>query len=394
MPAPRPWPTSLAATLLLMSPFDLLASLGMDIYLPVVPLMPAVLAATPALVQLTLSLYLLLLGCGQLLFGPLSDRIGRRPVLLGGALLFTLASAGLALASSAGLFLALRLVQAAGAAAMLVATFATVRDVYAARREGAVIYSLLGSMLAFVPAFGPLLGAGVDHGFGWRGIFWLLAGLGALAGLHALWRWPETRPEGGDGVRLRHVGAILASGPFWTYTLGFSAAMGAFFVYFSTAPAVLIGGLGLTPIGFSLAFGTAALVMIATARFAGRFTARWGRRGCLIRGMALLLAGAGLLALGQAAVGPSLWAFLVPVWVISAGIAVTCAVTANGALQGFGHVAGTATALYACLEGLIVGAVGTLMVLALPAGTAWPLAGFCALAALIVTGLALRLPAE
>ena len=394
MPAPRPWPHSLAAALILMSPFDLLASLGMDIYLPVVPLMPAALSATPAQVQLTLSLYLLLLGCGQLLFGPLSDRIGRRPVLLGGALLFMGASAGLAVTSSAAAFLGLRLLQAAGGAAALVATFATVRDVYATRREGAVIYSMLGSMLAFVPAFGPLLGAAVDHAAGWRAIFWLLAALALLATARAMRHWPETRPLDGDGVRLIHLRAILASRSFWTYTLGFSAAMGAFFVYFSTAPSVLIGQLGLGSLGFSLVFGTSALVMIATARLAGRFVARWGRRGCLLRGMALLLLGALLLAAGPALAGLSVWTFMAPVWVISAGIAVTCAVTANGALDGFGHVAGTATALYSCLEGLIVAALGTLAVLLLPAGTGWPLAGFCAVAALVVTGLARRLPAE
>lgn len=393
MPSPKAWTHTLPAALLLMSPFDLLASLGMDVYLPVVPRMPGILATTPAVIQLTLSLYLLLLGCGQLLLGPLSDRVGRRPVLLGGALLFTLASAGLAATSSAAIFVALRLLQAVGGAAALVATFATVRDVYAWRREGAVIYGLFGSMLAFVPAFGPLLGALVDHGFGWRGIFLLLALLGAVAGLRALRHWPETRPPAGDGVRLSHVGDILASAPFWIYTLGFSAAMGAFFVYFSTAPRVLIGRLGLDPVSFSLVFATVALVMIATTRFAARFVARWGRRGCLIRGMALLLAGAALLALGQICAFPSLWAFIAPVWVVAAGISVTCAVTANGALQAFGHVAGTATALHYCLESVIVGAAGTLAVLWLPADTAWPLVGFCATAALVVIALARRLPA-
>lgn len=136
---PVQWNFSLAAALVLMAPFDLLASMGMDIYLPVIPHMSEALQTSPEMVQLTLSLYLGGLGTGQLIFGPLSDKIGRKPVLLGGALIFTCASAGLALTGSAPVFLALRLLQSAGAAAMLVATFATVRDVYAQRAESAVI---------------------------------------------------------------------------------------------------------------------------------------------------------------------------------------------------------------------------------------------------------------
>lgn len=115
------------AALLLMAPFDILASLAMDIYLPVVPDMPGILATTPAIIQLTLSLYMIVLGLGQIVFGPVSDRIGRRPVLIGGALLFAAASLLMAATASAPAFLALRLLQAIGASAALVATFATVR---------------------------------------------------------------------------------------------------------------------------------------------------------------------------------------------------------------------------------------------------------------------------
>ena len=153
------WAYSLPIALVLMAPFDLLASLAMDIYLPAVPVMPAELGTSPEVVQLTLSLYLLGLGLGQILFGPLSDRIGRRPVVLGGAAVFALASAVLAMTSEPAPFVALRLAQALGASAALVATFATVRDVYAERPESTTIYGLFSSMLAFVPALAPILGA-------------------------------------------------------------------------------------------------------------------------------------------------------------------------------------------------------------------------------------------
>jgi MFS transporter, DHA1 family, chloramphenicol/florfenicol resistance protein len=375
-----------------MAPFDVLASLAMDAYLPAVPRMPGALETTPAAIQLTLGLYLLVLGSGQLVFGPLSDRFGRRPVLLGGAGLFALASAALAGTSSALVFLILRVVQAAGGAASLVATFATVRDVYATRPESARLYGMLGAILVLVPALGPVLGAIIDARFGWQGIFFSLALLGGCAGTHAIFRWPETRPRAHRYVRMAHVREMLGNAPFWIYTLGFSTAMGAFFVYFSTAPLVLINRAGLTPVEFSLAFATVALIMMMMSRFVGRLVERWGESGCLLRGMAVLMAGAVLLSLGQILLFPSLLGFIGPMWLIATGISITCAVTANGALRPFGHAAGTATAIYSCIESLLVTSLGTVSVTLLPPDTAWPLAAFCAIASLTTIVLARRWP--
>jgi DHA1 family florfenicol/chloramphenicol resistance protein-like MFS transporter len=391
MPAPKAWTYSPSAALLLLAPFNLLASLGMDAYLPVVPLMSQALSTSPAIIQLTLSLYLLVLGSGQLAFGPLSDRIGRRPVLLVGATLFTVTSAALAFTSSGPTFVTLRVVQAAAGAATLVATLATVRDAYGERREGALVYGLLGSILGIVPALGPVLGAAIDWVVGWRGIFLLLAGLGLLASVQALLRWPETRPAGHAGMRMSHVYEILGSAPFWLYASGYSAAMGAFFVYFSTAPRVLLERAGLGTFVFSMVFATVALVMIATSCCSSRLVARWGERGCLIRGMVILSIGAGGLALGQALAPFSVWSFVAPMWIVAVGIAVICPAATSGALRPFGHAAGTASALYGAIESMAVSCAGTLAVLSLPSDTAWPLIAFCALSALVTIGLAFAL---
>lgn len=383
------WAYTLPAALLLMAPFDILASLAMDIYLPVVSAMPGILNTTPSMIQLTLSLYMVMLGVGQVIFGPISDRIGRRPILLAGGALFIVASLGAAWSSTAAAFVAFRLLQAVGASAALVATFATVRDVYASRPEGVVIYGLFSSMLAFVPALGPIAGALIGEFFGWRAIFVTLAALALPALLNAGFRWHETRPSDEVNTR-RSVLPIFVSPNFWVYTVGFSAGMGTFFVFFSTAPRVLIGQADYSEIGFSLAFATVALAMIVTTRFAKSFVARWGIAGCAARGMALLVCGAILLGIGELFGSPSFLSFILPMWVMAVGIVFTVSVTANGALAQFDDIAGSAVAFYFCVQSLIVSIVGTLAVTLLNGDTAWPVICYATTMAMLVsTGLAL-----
>ncbi len=385
----RSWGFSLSAALLLMCPFDLIAALGMDMYLPAIPDMPGLLGTTPKYIQLTLSGYLLLLGAGQLVFGPLSDRVGRRPVLLGGAAGYTLASLGLAWTRSFLPFVLLRIVESASGAAMVVATFATVRDVYATRKEGSSIYATMSAILVFVPALGPFLGATLYEADGVRAIFLTLAVLPALAGLRALMLWPETRPPESKSVRFEHLGIVLRHRAFWTYTLGYGVAMGSFFVYFSIAPGVIIQRHGYSPLGFSAIFGTVALVLILTSRFAARLVERYGERGCLARGMALIMLGAVLLV-GRETMIDHVVGFMLPAWIIAVGIAMTVSVSANGALASFSEIAGTSTALYYCTSSIFLVGTGTIAVVLLPAATAWPLVAYAGLGAVLVLALLSR----
>lgn len=379
-----PWRLTQTATIFMLAPFNMLAALGMDMYLPVVPGMADVLRVDAATIQLTLSLYLVILGAGQLLFGPLSDRFGRRPVLLAGALSFTIASCALALTSSPAWFFVWRFCQACGAAATMVAVFATVRDLYGGKPEGSAVYGMLGAMLAVMPAAGPLIGALLNAWLGWRAIFVAL-GVGMLAMLLIAVRyWCETYTP--NNARLQSTSWLqpLRDRRFWWYVVGYGTGMGAFFVCFSTSPWLLMERMQLSQFVFSVLFATIAVTMIFASRIIGAVAPRWGTRRSLQKGMVCLVAAGCLLILGERLAPDALLSALVPMWIAGFGIAIANAVAPNGALRDFDHAAGTATAWFFCLGTAFSGITGTFAAAFIPADTRWPLAIYCLTLPLIV----------
>lgn len=169
------------------------APLAIDIYLPGLPTIAQEFGVDPGAVQQTLAVFFVALAAGQLLYGPLADRVGRRPPLLMGFTLFTLASVACALAPTLNALVLGRLAQALGGGAGMVVARSVVRDQFDAK-DSARVYSFLMLVLGLAPITAPLIGAQLLSTFGWRAIFWLLAAFGALCLALVLWALPETLP--------------------------------------------------------------------------------------------------------------------------------------------------------------------------------------------------------
>ncbi|WP_345873570.1 multidrug effflux MFS transporter [Shewanella algae] len=383
------WNYSFLYSLVLLVPFDLLASLGMDLYLPAVNDIGTSFKVGREQVQLTLTMYMALLGLGQLLFGPLSDKFGRRPIVVIGAVLYSLSSLAIPLSPNFDYFLGLRLLQSLSASALLVAAFATVRDVFAEREEGVVVYAIMGSVLACVPAVAPFLGALIEKQWRWQGIFYFLGIFAAVVAVHTVFKWPETRPAKTQPFRFNSLFTILGSKTFIGYTLAYATAMGTFFAYFSTSPSVLMDTLSLSKLEFSLWFGSVAIVMILTTRFVKPLVGRWGIRGTVFRGLAGLFVCGLILYLCEWLFGVTLLGFMLPMYLIGVNIALTCAVSANGALHAFSASAGLATALYYALESLYLSLMVSVLIKLIPPGTSATIAVYIFISSLLAAGFIL-----
>ncbi|WP_339016937.1 multidrug effflux MFS transporter [Corynebacterium hesseae] len=250
-----------------MIPFPLLATLALlsatapfatDMYLPVMPEILADLGTTRAMVQLTISGFFIGMGVGQLVMGPLSDAIGRKRLLIAGASLALVASVLAALAPTATVLVAARVLQGLGGGACVVLARAVVPDLVHGA-AAAKAYSLLMALQGIAPAVAPVLGGVLAEPLGWRGIFWVLAGLHAVQLVLAIAIVPETAGGRSRAGLFRTVAgnywAVLTNARVWGYLVTMAFGFCSMFCYISASAFVVQDQWGFSPLGYSLVFG-------------------------------------------------------------------------------------------------------------------------------------------
>lgn len=290
-------PGSLLAILALLSA---IAPFAIDMYLPAFPQMMTDLDTSATSVQLTLTTFMLGLAVGQLVIGPLSDQFGRRRPLLLGTVVCLVAGALCALAPTIEWLIALRFVQGFSGAAGVVLARAIITDI-ARGMQAAQMFSLMMTVGGIAPVLAPLVGSGVIHGFGWRGVFWVLAGLNLLMIIGAILLVkeslpPERRSAGGFRVLVSNAGQVLRNRHYLGFTLTFAFSMTAMFAYIAASPFVLQNIIGLGTTSYSLVFAAIALGLTITSVLSARVVSRVGPIRLTFIGVGTLLAGsAGLL---------------------------------------------------------------------------------------------------
>lgn len=360
-------PNTLALTALL----ALLTSLGplsTDMYLPSLPSIVREFGATVPQGQLTLSVFLAGFALGMLVYGPVADRFGRKPLLVAGLALFLIGTLGCALAPTIETLIAARFVQALGGCGPVILARSIVRDLYDGARAGQEL-ARMGAFMGFVPAVAPTLGGVLEAVFGWHSSFVAIGVVGCAILAAVVLRMPETLRAAGPPISVRAIAGSFATvgrdGGFRANVAIACAAYGGLFAYISGSSFVLQGGYGLEPIGFGLAFGVCALAYVSGSLYGQRAVIRIGIDGVLGLGALANAAGGALLLAGVLA-GPGHPAeVVVPMMLYIAGIGLTLPQATAGAIMPFAGRAGAASSLLGFLQmsaGAVVGvAIGHLV---------------------------------
>jgi len=369
-------PGTFALTLLL-SAMTALGPLSIDMYLPSLPDIASTLLAPQARVQLTVSYYLIGFAVGQLFYGPLSDRYGRRPVLLAALAIYVTGTGICIAAQSIDPLLAARFLQGVGGAGSIVLARAIVRDLYSGVRAAREL-SLMGSISALAPIVAPMIGGVLQGAFGWRASFVLMELAAAVVIILSGRLLPETlrRKTGGPfalASLITGYGVVLRHGAFLAYLAMISVSFGGLFAWISGGAVVLEGIYGFSPVTFGFMFSLGAAGYMIGAITASRLVVRRG----LDRMMAL---GVTAIAAGGLGFGLAVLTHISGFWLVAsmavylAGMGLAIPQAMAGALTPFPDRAGTAASLLGLVQqagaAIVAAALGEYL-----GRSAWPIAG-------------------
>ncbi|MCB1333466.1 MAG: multidrug effflux MFS transporter [Roseivivax sp.] len=334
------------ATLVLMAG---MSALVMNIFVPSLHMMADWFAADYGLMQLAVSGYLAVNALLQLFIGPMSDGLGRRPVILAGTVLFILATIGCLMATDVTVFLIFRMAQASIVVAMVLSR-AVVRDLYPPDQAASMIgYVTMG--MSLVPMISPVVGGALSEAFGWHANFWLMLVLG-MGMLWLCWRdLGETAVRSGLTLaqQFREYPELFRSPRFWGYAAAAALSSGAFFSYVGGAPFVGAEVFGLQPTELGFYFGAPALGYAAGNFLAGRFSARYGINRMALWGALILVSGLALslavFSLGSGS-APVFFGFMT---FVGLGNGLTIPNATAGAMSVRPRLAGTASGLAGAL---------------------------------------------
>ena len=360
--------------------------LSTDMYLPSLPSLVRVFETDVPTVQLTLSAFMVAFALSMLVYGPLSDRFGRRPVLIGGTAIYVLASIACALAPTIEVLIGARVLQAFGACAGPVIGRAVVRDVWG-RDKAATVLAYIATAMALAPAIGPIIGGWLDVAFGWASTFWALAGFSGLALVMVVLLLGETNahrnPDATSvGGLAKSYGALLRHRVYLGYVLTVSASYSVIFCFISGSSFVLIDVVGLTPDLYGLSFAGVVIGFMIGSFTAARISSRLGGAQMILMGGCLTAFG-GLVMAGFAWTGaPTVWNVVGPQAFAMIGVGFIMPNAQAGAIGPFPTMAGAASALMGFTQMGLAAMVGLGVAVAFD-GTARPMATGVAIAGVL-----------
>jgi MFS transporter, DHA1 family, multidrug resistance protein len=384
-------------TIALLTAISMLGQMSIAMYTPSLPSLAQALGAPASEVKLTMTVFLAAFACAQLVWGPLSDRVGRRPALFAGIAVFLTGTTICLLAQSIGMLIFGRFVQGLGACVGVTIARAVVRDRFD-RTEGSRALAFIGMAMAAGPAVAPAIGGQLQMIFDWHAVFAALALFGVAVAIAAYARLDESNrardPHATDPVRmLGNFAALLRARVYLAYTALAAAFFGGLMAYATGLPFLLIDGFGMSPAVYGLVPSATVVGYFTGSALAGRRAGIDPPRKLARIGALAALAGGGTLA-GVALLGlDHPVALVVPMIVFMFGFGLSLPSALAAAMQPFGRMAGSAAALQGFVQ-MAIGAAATLGVAAFADGTSRSMAFAILLAACVVALAARAAPPE